>query len=62
MIHTKAGEVKIQDLPWKMSETHSGVRLPPPALGEHTTQILSENGFSAQEISKLMTDGVVAGS
>jgi crotonobetainyl-CoA:carnitine CoA-transferase CaiB-like acyl-CoA transferase len=62
MIHAKAGEVKIQDLPWQMSETHSGVRLPPPALGEHTTQILSENGFSAQEISKLMADGVVAGN
>lgn len=62
MTHTKAGEVKIQDLPWQMTETHSGVRLPPPALGEHTTQILSENGFSTQEISKLMADGIVAGS
>jgi len=62
MTHTKAGEVKIQDLPWQMSETHAGVRLSPPALGEHTTQILSENDFSAQEISKLMADGVVAGS
>jgi crotonobetainyl-CoA:carnitine CoA-transferase CaiB-like acyl-CoA transferase len=62
MTHTKAGEVKIQDLPWQMSETHAGVRLPPPALGEHTTQILSENGFSDQEISKLMAGGIVAGS
>ena len=60
MNHIKAGEVKIQDLPWQMSETHSGVKLPPPALGEHTCQLLSENGFSDKEIELLLAEGVAA--
>jgi crotonobetainyl-CoA:carnitine CoA-transferase CaiB-like acyl-CoA transferase len=62
MNHTKAGEVKIQDIPWQMTETHAGVKLPPPALGEHTCQLLSENGFSDQEIEKLLANGIVAES
>ena len=60
--HTKAGQVKIQDVPWQMSETETGVRMPPPALGEHSSAILDEFGFSPEEIEALKAKGVVAGN
>jgi crotonobetainyl-CoA:carnitine CoA-transferase CaiB-like acyl-CoA transferase len=39
--------------PMKFSKTKVNYRMPPPALGEHTDQVLSEFGFSAQEIEDL---------
>lgn len=59
MTHTMAGQVQIQNLPWQMSKTPGGVKLPPPALGEHSTVILEENGFSTDEIKRLITDGII---
>lgn len=59
MTHTMAGQVQIQNLPWQMSKTPGGVKLPPPALGEHSTVILEENGFSADEIERLITNGII---
>ena len=59
--HSRAGEVKIQAVPWQMSETTVGVRMPPPALGEHSSKILTEFGFSTEEIKKLKAEGVVGG-
>jgi crotonobetainyl-CoA:carnitine CoA-transferase CaiB-like acyl-CoA transferase len=35
--------------------------LPPPALGEHTREILQELGIEAGEIVRLKSDGVIAG-
>ena len=57
--HTTAGRVQIQTPPWQMSETPCGVRLPPPALGEHSIQILRENGFSDAEIETLIKEEVI---
>jgi crotonobetainyl-CoA:carnitine CoA-transferase CaiB-like acyl-CoA transferase len=61
LIHPKAGEVKVQVAPWQMSETPPQVRLPPPILGEHTDEILTEFGYSAEEIQALKAGCVVAG-
>lgn len=36
-------------------------RLPVPALGEHTEQVLAEAGLSAERIAELQADGAVAG-
>ncbi len=40
---------------------HDGPRIdtPPPALGEHTDQVLGEIGYSATEIARLRADGVI---
>ncbi len=57
--HSTIGKVKLLRPPWNMSETPSDVYLPPPTLGQHSGEILSETGFSKKEISTLIEEGVV---
>ena len=45
-------------LPFSMGETHFGVRMPPPALGEHTAAILAELGYQPADIEKLQAENV----
>lgn len=35
------------------------VTRPPPALGEHTTEILAEFGYSAADVADMQSKGVV---
>jgi crotonobetainyl-CoA:carnitine CoA-transferase CaiB-like acyl-CoA transferase len=39
--------------PVKLSRTKSRIAAPPPALGQHTNEVLKEFGFSAKEIAAL---------
>jgi crotonobetainyl-CoA:carnitine CoA-transferase CaiB-like acyl-CoA transferase len=57
----KFGEFKVQVPPWHMSKTEPEIKLPPPVHGEHTSEILSEFGYSTTEIAKLKYQGVVTG-
>ena len=51
----RAGETAHTILfPFKMDGKHLGVRLNPPKLGEHTRELLTELGYSAQAISTLL--------
>jgi len=43
----------------KLEETPGSVRLPPPALGEQTEQILMQIGYSAEEIALFRSSGIV---
>lgn len=45
-------------LPFQFSETPSSIRLPPPALGAQSNEILSELGLSSEEIQELRRRGV----
>lgn len=45
--------------PIQLSATPAAVRHRPPALGEHTDQVLAEAGYSPQEIVRLRTAGVI---
>lgn len=51
--------VPLADTAVRLSSTPGGIRHRAPMLGEHTGEILSEVGFSEQEIRKLRSNAVV---
>ena len=58
--HATAGAVRVLGVPIKLSETPGSVRMAPPALGQHTEQILRDDcGLSEREIGALRADGAV---
>lgn len=58
--HPVAGKVKVTNSPLRMSETDAGVRIPPPALGQHNDEIYGERfGFSAAEIEQFRRGGII---
>lgn len=58
--HPTIGPMKIITSPVTMSDTPGRATLPPPLLGQHTRDVLTEVGFSPEEISRLATTGVIA--
>jgi crotonobetainyl-CoA:carnitine CoA-transferase CaiB-like acyl-CoA transferase len=61
MHHRIAGNIKLVSPPWKLSGSPGGIKLPPPTLGEHTTEVLKGSGFSPEEIESLKKRGIVYG-
>lgn len=58
--HPTARKVKLVGVPVKYSETPGSVRLPPPLLGQHTDQILSELlEYSQKEINALREQKII---
>ncbi|MCE7029612.1 CaiB/BaiF CoA transferase family protein [Jiella avicenniae] len=57
--HPVAGRVKAIGLPVKFSGTPGGVARPAPLLGEHSREILAENGFSEEQIAQMVSSGAV---
>ncbi|MBY6062394.1 CaiB/BaiF CoA-transferase family protein [Microbacterium esteraromaticum] len=53
-----ASDIRLPGIPIKMLGTPGSVRLPPPALGEHTDQVLLEAGYSQAEIDALREDAI----
>jgi len=51
-IRTVASPLRLQDNPPVLLR-------PPPALGEHTDEVLAELGFDAQRIAALRSSGIV---
>ncbi|KAJ3317970.1 hypothetical protein HDU76_000991 [Blyttiomyces sp. JEL0837] len=61
--HPTVGKVKMVGIPVKFSDTKPSVRMPPPILGQHTEEILSEFlGYDSKQISHLVDTGVVSRS
>ena len=59
MPHRTIGTLRMAGIPVKYSETPGTVRLPPPLLGEHTDEVLTELGLDADAISRVLaTPGV----
>ncbi|MCX6020951.1 MAG: CaiB/BaiF CoA-transferase family protein [Chloroflexi bacterium] len=58
--HPEIGPVKQVGFGIKFSETPSQFRSFAPALGQHTTDVLSELGFAPDKISELRSEGVVS--
>lgn len=59
--HSKAGSIQIMDKPWQMSETPGEIRYPPPVFGEHSSEILTDFGFSKEEIEALKQNKALLG-
>lgn len=53
------GSVKLPRIPLEVGEHDFGLRRQPPAVGEHTAEVLGEYGFAAAEIDGLAKAGVV---
>jgi formyl-CoA transferase len=58
--HPTAGPVQLPGFPYKLSSTPAMVRLPPPLLGQHTEEVLTELlGYSAVDVTTLREQGAV---
>ena len=57
--HPERGDVRTLGYPVKLSDTPLGPVTAPSTLGEHTDEILSAAGISAEQIATLRADGVV---
>ncbi|EUC50322.1 hypothetical protein COCMIDRAFT_82162 [Bipolaris oryzae ATCC 44560] len=59
--HPACGPIKLVNTPVKWSQSTPGIRLPPPLLGQHTDEILSDTlGMSKEDVEALRSEGVVA--
>lgn len=55
----ESGPYRFTGVPIKMERTPGAVRLPPPAIGEHSLELLQRFGFSADEITQAQQTGTV---
>ncbi len=57
--HPTAGPMQTIGLPVKLSATPGGIQSAAPLLGQHSREILAECGYSEDDISRLIGQGVV---
>lgn len=57
--HPQFGELTLTDTPLHLSESEAKIRRRAPILGEHSEEILSELGYSNDEVERLRDRGVV---
>ena len=60
MDHPTCGKIKVTGVPVKLSLTPGAVELPPPTLGQHTEEVLTQVlGYSKTEVERLRKEKVV---
>jgi crotonobetainyl-CoA:carnitine CoA-transferase CaiB-like acyl-CoA transferase len=57
--HPNGGDLRVVGIPMRFSATPATVRSGPPAVGQHTDEVLAGAGYSDREIRMLRDDGVV---
>ncbi len=57
--HPLAGKIKLTGIPTKLSLTPGDVSSVPPTLGQHTDQVLSEMGYSEEDLRMFRDKGIV---
>jgi crotonobetainyl-CoA:carnitine CoA-transferase CaiB-like acyl-CoA transferase len=53
------GKLQMAGVPIKFSDAGGGVRMAPPQLGQHTRKILETLGYSADDVERLIAQGIV---
>jgi formyl-CoA transferase len=60
MAHPKLGEIAMQNVAPRLSETPGAIRGPAPELGQHTREVLAERlGLNADELDELVREGTI---
>ena len=59
MEHSLVGTIKMAGPPLQMSDTPLAVQGPPPALSEHTDEILASLGYGSDQISAMREAGAI---
>lgn len=57
--HPTIGRLPLTGLPWKLSATPGAIRRPPPLLGQHAEEVLSELGYDQAAITELRRARVI---
>jgi crotonobetainyl-CoA:carnitine CoA-transferase CaiB-like acyl-CoA transferase len=57
--HPEAGKVSLLRHPVRYSSGRASARRPPPALAEHTEEVLEEVGLEPDRVRRLQANGVV---
>jgi crotonobetainyl-CoA:carnitine CoA-transferase CaiB-like acyl-CoA transferase len=57
--HPNGGDLRVVGVPMRFSSTPGTIRRGPPAVGQHTDEVLRELGFSADELRTLHDEGAV---
>ncbi|MBI2868803.1 MAG: CoA transferase [Chloroflexi bacterium] len=57
--HPRAGRIRLINNPWRHAETVAEIRLPAPALGEHTAEVLAAIGYPKERIAALKETGAI---
>ncbi|EGE00453.1 succinate--hydroxymethylglutarate CoA-transferase [Trichophyton mentagrophytes] len=59
--HPDCGPIKLVNTPVKYSHATPGIRTPPPTLGQHTDEVLSNiMGYDKERIAQLKANGIVS--
>ena len=58
--HPKAGNLKVTNIPFTMSETPGAITRPSPMIGEHDPEILKELGYDEAAIETLLSEKIIS--
>ena len=60
--HPTEGRIRLMKPPYSLSKSPATIRRDPPRFGEHTSAILAEHGYDAEEFTRLLDEGAALDS